>query len=104
MHLEAGLIPQKFSMKPEAKERIEALLKKMAEEEARYRKEKKEVETEAKRQEKDRDLNRSKDPYFEFAKVLLQIAIVLASISLLATSRTVFYFASVIALLGTLLP
>ena len=78
MRLEADLIERAASMKPEVRERIEATLKKMAEEEARYNQEKKEIEKEARKLEKERDLYRSKDPFFEFAEVLLQIAIVAA--------------------------
>ncbi len=102
MRLEADLIERAGSMKSEARQRIEAMLKKMADEEARYNQEKKEVEQEARKLEKERDLYRSRDPFFEFAEVLLQIAIVMASISILATSRRVFYFALVSAILGTL--
>lgn len=101
MRLEADLIERAASMKPEARQRIEAMLKKMADEEARYNQEKKEVEQEARKLEKERDLYRSRDPFFEFAEVLLQIAIVMASISILATSHRVFYFAIVSAILGT---
>ncbi len=90
-------------MKPENKGRIETMLQKMAEEEAHYIKEKKEIEQEAKKFEKLRDLHRSKDPFFEFAEVLLQIAIVMSSISILATSYKVFYFTLNSAILGTLL-
>jgi hypothetical protein len=102
MHLEADLIERAGAMKPEVRERIEALLKKMAEEEARYNVEKKEIEQSAKKLEKKRDLHRSKDPFFEYAEVLLQIAIVMSSISILAASRRVFYFACGAALLGAL--
>jgi hypothetical protein len=90
-------------MKPEAKKRYEALLKDMRAEEARYREEKKKIEEEAKHLEAERDRNRSKDPYFDYAEVLLQISIVMASISILAVSRQIFYFALVSASLGTLL-
>ena len=84
-------------MKPEVKEKIESTLKKMADEEARYGTEKKAIEEEAKKLEHERDMNRSKDPYFEYGEVLLQIAIVMASISILSASRPVFYFAIVCA-------
>ena len=47
-------------------------------------------------------MNRSKDPYFDYAEVLLQIAIVMASISILSGSRPVFYLAIIGASLGTL--
>lgn len=103
MILETSLLDRAGSMKPENKGRIETMLQKMAEEEAHYIKEKKEIEQEAKKFEKLRDLHRSKDPFFEFAEVLLQIAIVMSSISILATSYKVFYFTLNSAILGTLL-
>ena len=57
----------------------------------------------AKKFEKDRDSNATKDPFFDYAGVLLQISIILASISMLAESRAVFWFSLVAALGGTTL-
>ena len=102
LRLEIDLIERGSGMKPEAKERVEAVLKKMAEEEARYSAEKEEIEKEAKKLEHERDVNRDKDPYFNYGEVLLQIAIVMASVSILSGSRLVFYFALVSAILGAL--
>jgi hypothetical protein len=102
LHLEADLLERGNLMKPDAKERIESMVKKMAEEEARYGAEKKEIEQEAKKLEHERDVNRNRDPYFDYGEVLLQIAIVMASISILSGSRPIFYFAIVGAFLGTL--
>jgi len=103
LRLEADLLERGAGMKPEAKKRYEAMLKDMRAEEARYSGEKKKIEEEAKHLEAERDKNLSKDPYFDYAEVLLQISIVMASISILAASRQVFYFAIVSASLGTLL-
>ncbi len=102
LRLEGDLLERGSAMKPEVKGKIESLLKDLAQEEARYNTEKKEVEKEAKKLEHERDVYRSKDPYFEYGEVLLQIAIVMASISILSSSHPVFYFAFVSALLGTL--
>ncbi len=96
-------LEEKESMRPQIKARYEALIKQMAAEEHRYGDEKKEIEKEARHLEHERDVYRSKDPYFEYAEVLLQIAIVMASIAILAHSLAVFTFASVAAVLGTLL-
>jgi hypothetical protein len=96
------LIERGSVMRSEVKERVEAMLKKLADEEARYNAEKKEVEKEAKKLEHERDVNRGKDPYFDYGEVLLQIAIVMASISIISGSRPIFYFALVGAILGTL--
>jgi hypothetical protein len=102
LRLEVDLLEQGSSMKPEAREKFESMLKNMAEEETRYGTEKKEIEKEAKKLEHERDVNRSKDPYFDYGEVLLQIAIVMASISIISGSRPIFYFALVGAILGTL--
>ncbi len=102
MRLELDLL-EKDSLKPAVKQRYEQLLRQMAAEEARYGGEKKEIEKDAKKLEHERDVYRNKDPYFDYAEVLLQIAIVMASIAILAHSRSVFIFALVSASLGTLL-
>jgi hypothetical protein len=101
--MEAELLERGASMKPEVRKHYENLLKKMGEEEGRYNKEKKEIEKEAKSLEKERDVNRNKDPYFDFAEVLLQISIILASIAILSTSRPIFIFSLVAAYLGCFL-
>ena len=102
LRLEVDLIERGSGMRPEVKERVEATLKKMMEEEARYSAEKKEIEKEAKKLEHERDVYRDKDPYFDYGEVLLQIAIVMASVSILSGSRPVFYFAILSACLGAL--
>ena len=101
--LEIQFLEKKDAMKPDVRTQFETLLKKAGEEEARYAAEKKDVEQEARKYEHEREVNRSKDPYFDYAEVLLQIAIVMASISILSSSRPVFYFALVSAGLGTIL-
>jgi hypothetical protein len=100
--LELDLL-EKETLKPEVKKRYEELLKKMTVEEARYNVEKKEIQKEAKHLEHERDVYRGKDPYFEYAEVLLQIAIVMSSIAILAHSRLMFGFSLVSATLGALL-
>ena len=100
--LELDLL-EKDTLKPEVKKRYEELLKQTTLEEARYNVEKKEIEKEAKHLEHERDINRGKDPYFDYAEVLLQIAIVMSSIAILAHSRLMFGFSLVSATLGALL-
>ncbi len=102
LRLELDLL-EKDSLKPEVRKRFEDLLRKTAEEETRFSTEKKEIEKDAKHLEHERDVNRDKDPYFDYAEVLLQIAIVLASIAILAHSPLIFGFSIVSATLGTLL-
>jgi hypothetical protein len=101
--LEIQFLEKKDAMKPEARTQFETLLKKVGGEESRYAAEKKDVEQEARKHEHEREINRSKDPYFDYAEVLLQIAIVMATISIIASSRPIFYFALVSAGLGTIL-
>ena len=102
LRLEVDLLERGGMMKPEAREKLESTLKKVAEEENRYATEKKEIEKGAKELEHERDVNRSKDPYFEYGEVLLQIAIVMASICILSGFRSIFYFALASAILGAL--
>ena len=103
LQLEAALAERGAAMKPEARQKVDAVIAMFAEEEKRYNAEKKDVETDAKKLEHERDLNRDKDPYFDYAEVLLQIAIVMASISILSGSRPVFCFSLVAATLGAML-
>lgn len=103
MRAETDIIENGYGTKSGSKKHYVALLKKLEAEENRYRDEKKEVEQEAKKLEHERDINRAKDPYFDYAEVLLQIAIVMSSISILSLSRPMYYFAIAVALLGTIL-
>ncbi len=100
--LELDLL-EKDTLKPEVKQRYAELLQQATLDEARYNVEKKEIEQEAKHLEHERDINRGKDPYFDYAEVLLQIAIVMSSIAILAHSRLMFGFSLVSATLGALL-
>jgi hypothetical protein len=101
---EQGLLLERAStMKPEVKGYHEKLLLQMSQEEQRYGSEKKEIEQSAKKLEQQRDVAMSRDPYFDYAEVLLQIAIVLASISILAGSRPVFGISLACAGIGSVL-
>lgn len=90
------------SLKEAEREKFEALARKFADEEKRMNADKREIEPKAKAAEAERDLNQAKDPYFDYAEVLLQIAIVCASVSILATSRPMFWFSLALAGLGAL--
>ncbi len=103
VRLEAELLERGASMKPESKKRYETLLSEMREEQKRYLGEKDEIEKEAKTLEADRDRFLTKDPYFDYAEVLLQISIVLASIAILAVSRPIYFMSLGSASIGTLL-
>jgi hypothetical protein len=103
LQLNAALTERGAAMSPEARQKYTVLLAQAIEEEKRYNAEKKDIEQEAKKLEHERDVNRARDPYFDFAEVLLQIAIVIASISILSTSRSMFALSLVLAIGGTLL-
>ena len=101
--LEVDLAERGASLTPEVRQQYEALLGEFAAEAKRYGAEKKDIEQDAKKWEHERDVSRKKDPYFDFAEVLLQIAIVMSSVSILATSRLLYGISSVLAVCGTLL-
>jgi hypothetical protein len=101
--LEAELAERGASMVPEVRQRHEALAAEFAAEAQRYNAEKKDVENDAKKLEHERDVNRTKDPYFDFAEVLLQIAIVISSVAILSSSRLLYGVSLILALGGTLL-
>jgi len=98
---ELGLLSETLS--PESVKKVEASIKALSEEESRYANQKQEIEDEARKLEKERDKNRSRDPYFEYAEVLLQIAIVMASVSIIAGSRAVFAVSILFASFGALM-
>ena len=68
-----------------------------------YKKEKEEIIKEARKLEEERDLAARRDPYFDYAEVLLQIAIVLASVAMLSGRKEAFYASLVLAALGLVL-
>jgi Skp family chaperone for outer membrane proteins len=80
--------------------RLQELAAKFGEEEKRYNAEKRDIEKDAKKLEHERDINRDRDPYFDYAEVLLQIAIVCSSVSILSTSRPMFWFSMALAVGG----
>jgi hypothetical protein len=57
----------------------------------------------AKALEAERDLAMRKDPYFDLSQALLQIAIVLASVALIAGTNALLWASGALAVLGTLL-
>jgi hypothetical protein len=90
------------TLKGAEREKLDGLARKFADEEKRMNADKKEIEPKAKAAEAERDRNQTRDPYFDYAEVLLQIAIVCASVSILSTSRPMFWFSSLLAVLGAL--
>jgi hypothetical protein len=103
MLVKALLLERGNTMNAAAKAMYEELARTSSEEVQRFAGEKKGIEAKAKALERSRDINMSRDPLFDFAEVLLQIAIVLGSISILANSVPVFGMSLGAAGLGTLL-
>lgn len=101
--LEAEITERGASMTPEVRQQYAALLDEFAADARRYNAEKKDIEKDAKQLEHERDVSRNKDPYFDFAEVLLQIAIVMSSVSILASSRLMYGVSFILAISGTLL-
>jgi hypothetical protein len=103
LRLEVDLLERGDSIKPDVRDKLDALMKRFAEEEKRYSDEKKDIEKEAKRLEHERDDWLARDPYFLFGEALLQIAIVMASVSILARSGAIFGFGLLLAVAGAVL-
>jgi len=91
------------TLKGPERAKAEALAKKFGEEEKRYNAEKKDIEKDAKKLEHQRDYHRARDPNFEYAEIFLQIAIVTASVAILAESKAMFVFSLVAAIAGAVL-
>jgi hypothetical protein len=102
MMVEAQLAPPS-QLEGAERTKYEALLSTYAEEEKRMNADKKEIERVARAHEAARDANQARDPYFDYAEVMLQIAIVMASVSIISASRPIFVVSLVLAVLGTLL-
>lgn len=100
--LEAQLA-EPSGLKGAERAKFEALARRFAEEEKRYNAEKKDIEKDAKKLEAERDRHQKRDPYFDFAEVCLQIAIVSASVSILAASGPMFFFSLALAAAGAVL-
>jgi Domain of unknown function (DUF4337) len=101
--LELELAEHGAAMTPEVREKHEAQRTRYGKEVERYDKEKQEIEKRAREFERERDVNRAKDPYFDYGTSLLQIAIVLSSVAIISNSPRMFGFSLVVACVGLLL-
>jgi len=101
--VEAILAERGATMRPDTRAVYERMRNAAASDGVRYAKEKEEIFAKAKEFEKERDVSRAKDPYFDFGEILLQLAIVIASIAILSGSSPVFLFSIVMAALGAML-
>jgi hypothetical protein len=106
--LEAELLSQP-GMPEEARSKIGGMIQRFRERVDRYETDpstgegKKELLEKAKEFETKRDHAAERDPNFDFAEALFQIAIVLGSVSIVAASRSLVKLSGVLAIAGTLL-
>jgi hypothetical protein len=97
------------TMPEAAKKQLDDTMKRYRDTAARYESDpkegdgRKELMAKAKQFEAEREKAQRKDPYFDFAEALLQIAIVLASVSLIAGSRLLLVVSMVMAIGGAFL-
>jgi hypothetical protein len=98
----AGVTPE---AKAEMQKKIEAYRKNVAryESEPETQEGKKELLVRAKAMEQIRDHALKQDPYFDYAEVLLQIAIVLASVAIVSGISWLVFGSALLGVLGTLL-
>jgi hypothetical protein len=87
----------------EVGDRADETVNRLKQEAERYGREKDEIKAQAEAREADRDLAMQRDPYFDYAEVLLQIAIVMASVAILSRSRPTWWISLVLAGLGSFL-
>jgi hypothetical protein len=97
------------AMPPEAKAAVEKRIKEYRDTATRYESDpkekdgKKEILAQAREAEAARDVAARRDPYFDYAEALLQIAIVLSSVAIIATSAPLLLIGNVLGGLATLL-
>lgn len=99
--LEAEKLELDADARPAAdRARLDAAREKYRAKAAKYQHEKEEIKAEAEALERDRDKAARRDPYFDFAEVTLQVAIVLASVAMLSGRRGAFAASLVLAAVG----
>ena len=103
------MLSAQSDVKPEARTAIEAKIKAYRDTAQLYTTDPKtgegldELFTKAKSIEADRDRALRKDPYFDLSQAMLQIAIVLASVAIIAGTDLLFFLSLGVGALGTLL-
>jgi Domain of unknown function (DUF4337) len=115
--LEADLLLHQNSLSPEARQEVQRKIDKFKETADRYENEpdkndpqnplkgegRQQLTARAKNFEAQRDYAQRQDPNFDFAEALFQIAIVLASVAILAMSRLIFKISLVVGVLACVL-
>ena len=87
----------------EDRKRLDAARAKYQAKADEYKREKEEIRAAAEELEKERDVAARRDPYFDYAEVLLQISIVLASVAMLSGKKWAFYASLAVAGIGLVL-
>jgi hypothetical protein len=103
LRVEDELVERGKALAPDALRHKQELQQAASRDEERHASEKKEIEEKARELEHERDKAMARDPYFDFGEVLLQIAIVLASMSILTHARPIFHASLAAALVGLVL-
>lgn len=103
LRLDLDLAERGRAMTPAVRRQAGELLQRLTDEEKRYRTTKEPIKEEAEKLEHERDRAERRVLNFEFAEVFLQIAIVLASVSILAASGLMFSVSVVAAVSGAIL-
>lgn len=101
--IELGLVERGATMSPAVKRQLVKRIAAMKSEVGRFKAEKKAIMKAARAHEKRLDVGQTKDPYFDYSQVFLQIAIILASIAMIAASGRFFIMALAMAGIGSLL-
>jgi hypothetical protein len=98
--LELELATRGAALTSDDRKRLDAARAKYQAKADEYKREKEEIRAAAEELEKERDLAARRDPYFDYAEVLLQIAIVLASVAMLSGRKGAFYASLALAAVG----
>ncbi len=101
--MELSLVERGGTMTPEAKRRLVDRVARMKAEVGRFKAEKAKIMKDARAQERLLALGQDRDPYLDYSQVFLQIAIILASIAMIAASGRFFIMAMAMAGGGCLL-
>ena len=91
------------NLSPDARKRLEQVRNKYRHKAEEYTHDKHEIKEKAEELEKERDLASRKDPYFDYAEALLQIAIVLSSVAMLSGKKWPYWTSLAMAGIGLVL-
>ena len=101
--LELDLATRGAALPADDRKRLDAARAKYQAKADEYKREKEEIRAAAEELEKERDVAARRDPYFDYAEVLLQISIVLASVAMLSGKKWAFFASLAVAGIGLVL-